>query len=116
MDLVNTPRRQPNNDPHTNMPINTTNTNTNTSTNTRSSTPSSTLGITNPAAAPNVNRRPRMKSSDESIATKQLQDRAFTALMNHQLLLRYAVANDVVSYAFVPVLSDRVSESVYPGA
>lgn len=48
--------------------------------------------------------------------TKQLQDRAFTALMNHQLLLRYAVANDVVSDAFIPVVSDRVSESVSPDA
>lgn len=41
--------------------------------------------------------RPRMKPADESIATQQLQDRVFTALMSHQLLLRYAIANDLVS-------------------
>lgn len=45
----------------------------------------------------NTTVRPRMKSADESIATQQLQDRVFTALMNHQLLLRYAIANDLVS-------------------
>lgn len=38
-----------------------------------------------------------MKNLDESLATRQLQDRVFTVLTSHQLLLRYAIANGLVS-------------------
>lgn len=39
-----------------------------------------------------------MKSVDESVAAKQLKERACTALLSRHLLLRYALANDLVSW------------------
>ena len=36
-------------------------------------------------------------AGDQNLATQQLQDRAITILGNNQLMLRYAIANDLVS-------------------
>lgn len=36
---------------------------------------------------------------DNSVAAQQTQDRAITVLTNHELMMRYAIANDLVSVA-----------------
>jgi len=52
---------------------------------------SASAGSTGTAAQDPVNGQP--------IATRQLQDRAITILENNQLIMRYAVANNLVSTA-----------------
>jgi len=58
---------------------------------TTSASPNARAGSTGTAAQDPINGQP--------IATRQLQDRAITILENNQLIMRYAVANDLVSTA-----------------
>lgn len=44
-----------------------------------------------------VSDRQQQQQRDNSIATQQAQDRAISILTNHQLLMRYAIANNLVS-------------------
>ncbi|KAJ9651912.1 hypothetical protein H2198_008841 [Neophaeococcomyces mojaviensis] len=53
------------------------------------------------------------RRQDDSIAAQQTQDRAITILTNHQLMMRYAIANDL-SVPKVRVYFEKVAAGFDP--
>merc|ERR1712070_213592 len=72
---------------------------------TTSASPNARAGCTGAAAQDPINGQP--------IATRQLQDRAITILENNQLLMRYAVANNL-SVPKVRVYFEKVAGGFEP--